>query len=275
MNDLSPFVRFINKTNFFIPNSTIIANDCHILYNLKDELTIKIQRKQYVLKAHSLIYYPYGMPYSIHSTSSNILFYTANFDLNKNFTTVKSVLRPQRLDSYNPQNNLDSISPELHFIFKKTIYIENAANLEKHFEDMYKETVNRSLNWSSIQDEFMGIILNKLHRITSTPTTSDPICDEIKKIIKLNSTNISNLEIAEILGYHPNYINDVFKRNEGITIHQYVLQKKLSKAYELISTTDISYENIADICGFSSAAHLTTSIKKKYNLTPSEIRKQL
>lgn len=275
MNTLSPFVRFINKTNFFIPNSTIVANDCHILYNLNNEITFKTQGKTYILRPLSLIYYPYGIPYSINSNSKDVLFYTVNFDLNKNFSSVTNVLRPQLLDSYNSKNNLVSIPAELADIFKKPIYIENAANLEKYFEDMYKETINRRLNWSQIQNEIMGIIMHKLHRLTETPRISSPICDEIKKLIKLSSTDITNLQIAESLGYHPNYLNDIFKRNEGITIHQYVLQKKLSKAYELISTTDISYENIADMCGFSSSAHLTTAIRKKYNLTPSEIRRQL
>ena len=215
------------------------------------------------------------MAYSINSITKDVLFYTANFDLSKNFSSIKNVLRPQLVDNYNPKNNLESIPPKLQHIFKKTIYIKNAANFEKYFEDMYKETIDRRLNWSSIQDEYMGIILHKLHRRTTTPQTSNPICDEIKKIIKLNSSDISNLQIAKELGYHPNYLNDIFKRNEGITIHQYVLQKKLSKAYELISSTDVPYENIADICGFSSSAHLITAIKNKYNLTPSEIRKHI
>lgn len=133
---------------------------------------------------------------------------------------------------------------------------------------MYKETISRSLNWSSIQDEIMGIILNKIHRIISAPRTSNSICDEIKKIIKSNYTDISNYKIVEKLGYHSNYLNNIFKQNNGITIHQYVIQKKLSKVYELISTTNNSYENIAQICGFSSSAHLTTAIRKKYNFTP-------
>ncbi len=271
---LNAFVRFINKTNYFIPNHTLVAYDCYILYNLKDDLYIEFADKQYVLQSHSLIYFPYGTPYSISSVSENILFYTANFDLNRKFETIKTALRPQYIENYKPAKNFDSIPSELQNIFKKTIYIKNAVNLEKYFEEMYKETVNRHLNWSDIQDELMEIILNKIHRATSISKTSNPICDEIKKIIKFDSLVISNLEIAKKLGYHPNYLNEVFRQNEGITIHQYVLQKKISKAYELISTTNISYEEIANICGFSSPAHLTTAIRKKYGFTPSEIRKQ-
>ena len=275
MSNLRPFVRFINKTGFFIPKHTIIANDCHILYNLKDSLTFEIQGKQYILKPHSLIYYPYGEPYSINTTSKNILFYTVNFDFNQESSSVTTPLRPQILDNYNTRYNLDSIPSELSTVFGKPIYIENAVNLEKYFEDMYKEAMDRRINWSSIRDELMGIILNKIHREKITSPTTKPICDEIKKLIELDSTVLSNLQIAKTLGYHPNYLNDIFKRSEGLTIHQYALQKKLSHAYELISTTNISYEKIADLCGFSSSAHLCATIKKKYNLTPSEIRKQI
>ena len=274
MSNLRPFVRFINKTGFFIPKNKIIANDCHILYNLKDALTFEIQGKQYILKSHSLIYYPYGEPYSISASSQNILFYTVNFDFTQEFSSITTPLRPQILDNYNIRNNLASIPPELSIVFGNPIYIENAVNLEKYFEDLYKEAINRRLNWSSIRDDLMGIILSKIHRKEVTSPSTKPICDEIKKLIELDSTVISNQQIAETLGYHPNYLNDIFKRSEGLTIHQYVLQKKLSRACELISTTNIPYETIADLCGFSSTAHLCVTIKKKYNLTPSEIRRQ-
>ena len=267
-------MRFVNKTGFFIPEHTIIANDCHVLYNLKDVLTFKIQGKQYILKPHSLIYYPYGEPYSISASSQNILFYTVNFDFTQEFSSITTPLRPQILDNYNIRNNLASIPPELSIVFGNPIYIENAVNLEKYFEDLYKEAINRRLNWSSIRDDLMGIILSKIHRKEVTSPSTKPICDEIKKLIELDSTVISNQQIAETLGYHPNYLNDIFKRSEGLTIHQYVLQKKLSRACELISTTNIPYETIADLCGFSSTAHLCVTIKKKYNLTPSEIRRQ-
>lgn len=274
MNNLKPFVRFVNKTGFFIPEHTIIANDCHVLYNLKDVLTFKIQGKLHILKPHSLIYYPYGEPYSISASSQNILFYTVNFDFTQEFSSITTPLRPQILDNYNIRNNLASIPPELSIVFGNPIYIENAVNLEKYFEDLYKEAINRRLNWSSIRDDLMGIILSKIHRKEVTSPSTKPICDEIKKLIELDSTVISNQQIAETLGYHPNYLNDIFKRSEGLTIHQYVLQKKLSRACELISTTNIPYETIADLCGFSSTAHLCVTIKKKYNLTPSEIRRQ-
>ena len=274
MNNLKPFVRFVNKTGFFIPEHTIIANDCHVLYNLKDVLIFKIQGKQHILKPHSLIYYPYGEPYSISASSQNILFYTVNFDFTQEFSSITTPLRPQILDNYNIRNNLASIPPELSIVFGNPIYIENAVNLEKYFEDLYKEAINRRLNWSSIRDDLMGIILSKIHRKEVTSPSTKPICDEIKKLIELDSTVISNQQIAETLGYHPNYLNDIFKRSEGLTIHQYVLQKKLSRACELISTTNIPYETIADLCGFSSTAHLCVTIKKKYNLTPSEIRRQ-
>jgi AraC-like DNA-binding protein len=274
VNNLKPFVRFVNKTGFFIPEHTIIANDCHVLYNLKDVLIFKIQGKQHILTPHSLIYYPYGEPYSISASSQNILFYTVNFDFTQEFSSITTPLRPQILDNYNIRNNLASIPPELSIVFGNPIYIENAVNLEKYFEDLYKEAINRRLNWSSIRDDLMGIILSKIHRKEVTSPSTKPICDEIKKLIELDSTVISNQQIAETLGYHPNYLNDIFKRSEGLTIHQYVLQKKLSRACELISTTNIPYETIADLCGFSSTAHLCVTIKKKYNLTPSEIRRQ-
>ncbi len=271
---LNPFVRFAAKTNYLIEDKTIIPYDCHILYNLTGTGYFSTQGKTYSIKPNTLIYYPYGIPYSIKSDSDDMLFYTVNFDFSQKFSNCEDVLRPVSPNEYDPQKNLESIPTKLLQYFSNHIYIENAFGFEKYFEDIYTETTKRFVNWRSIQNSNMQIILDKLHRKMIVPQKSNPICDEIKRIVKTQE-NINCLKIAEQLGYHPNYLNELFKKNEGITLHQYVLQKKLEKAYELICSTNLSYEEIAYVCGFSSSSHLTTSIRMKYNLTPSEIRKQL
>ena len=67
----------------------------------------------------------------------------------------------------------------------------------------------------------------------------------------------------------------VLKKEEGITVHQYVLKQKLAKAYEFITSTQMTIDEIALICGFSSQSHLSYAFKKSFGITPTGIRKLL
>ena len=82
-------------------------------------------------------------------------------------------------------------------------------------------------------------------------------------------------ELAAVLNYHPFYLNEIFKKNEGITLHKYLIQQRLIKAYELISTTQMPLIDIADICGFSSQSHFSSVFKNTYRITPGKLRRQI
>ena len=73
-----------------------------------------------------------------------------------------------------------------------------------------------------------------------------------------------------MLGYHPFYLNELFKKEEGITVHQYVLKQKLAKAHELITSTQMTIEEISVICGFSSQSHLSYAFKKALGFLPTK-----
>ena len=109
MENINPYVRFITKTNYFIPNKKLIANDCRILYIINGTIEFTANEKKYTLNPHSLIYYPYGTPYSICALSDDVLFYTVNFDITQLFSDVKTVFIPQHFDKYNPEHILKSI----------------------------------------------------------------------------------------------------------------------------------------------------------------------
>lgn len=64
-----------------------------------------------------------------------------------------------------------------------------------------------------------------------------------------------------------------FKNAMNCSIGEYVLRQKLNKARQLLSSTKKSIEEIADLCGFSSAAYLGLIFKKKVGLSPLQYRK--
>ena len=63
-----------------------------------------------------------------------------------------------------------------------------------------------------------------------------------------------------------------FKKEIGITIPEYILQRKLKESTYLLKTTNAKIGEISYLLCFSSQSHFTQQFKKQYHMTPYEYR---
>jgi AraC family transcriptional regulator len=54
--------------------------------------------------------------------------------------------------------------------------------------------------------------------------------------------------------------------------HQYVMQRRMVKATELVRHSTLSLTEVALACGFSSASHFSNRFKASTGQTPSQLR---
>ena len=86
------------------------------------------------------------------------------------------------------------------------------------------------------------------------------------------SSPIRLRDAARAVGASPAYLTDVFRRVEGVPLHQYVTQLRLSRALvELPEADDITA--LALDLGFSSHSHFAASFRRAFGSTPSQFRK--
>jgi AraC family transcriptional regulator len=64
----------------------------------------------------------------------------------------------------------------------------------------------------------------------------------------------------------------MFRQSMNLAPHQYVMQRRMSKAQNLICHGSQSLTEIAMRCGFSSASHFSNRVKSATGLTPSQLR---
>ncbi|NJK51840.1 MAG: helix-turn-helix transcriptional regulator [Acaryochloris sp. RU_4_1] len=79
-------------------------------------------------------------------------------------------------------------------------------------------------------------------------------------------------EIADVVNISPNYFASLFKREKGISPHQYVIQQRVEQAKLMLKKTDLAIADIALQVGFSSQSHLTQQFKRLTGMTPKQIR---
>ena len=93
---------------------------------------------------------------------------------------------------------------------------------------------------------------------------------------KIDNGKYLDKTVAQIIGIYPVssplFISE-FKRQTGLTPKDYLLSKKLSKAKNLLLTTQSSILEISLAVGFESVSHFIRVFKKKYEMTPLALKK--
>jgi len=79
-------------------------------------------------------------------------------------------------------------------------------------------------------------------------------------------------ELAGIGGVHPTHLARHFRRHYRLTIGEYLRQRRVDAAMELLSEKELSLTEIALESGFSSHGHLCTVFKRLTGMTPSQFQ---
>lgn len=83
---------------------------------------------------------------------------------------------------------------------------------------------------------------------------------------------LSTVEIAKALSLNANFLSNLFKKKEGITISEYILGEKIKLVKNMLVYSPYSYSAIAAYFGFCSQSHLGKQFKKITGMTLREYR---
>ncbi|MBR4441676.1 MAG: helix-turn-helix domain-containing protein [Clostridia bacterium] len=83
---------------------------------------------------------------------------------------------------------------------------------------------------------------------------------------------LNNTDIASELGYHPNYVNAVFVRDMGMSLHQYLMRYRVEMASHLLLTTSLPISSIAEQVGFRHFSHFSNCFHRLTGVAPAAYR---
>jgi AraC family transcriptional regulator len=79
-------------------------------------------------------------------------------------------------------------------------------------------------------------------------------------------------DLAAVAALSPAHLARAFRNAIGISLHRYVLHRRLRLARDLLSASIDSVESIAKQCGFADDAHLGKAYKRAFGTTPAATR---
>ena len=101
----------------------------------------------------------------------------------------------------------------------------------------------------------------------------------IERVIKYIKENLdSELSLESVSAYanlSPIHFHNCFRSSTGRTLHEYVEEKRIKRAMELLTSTDMTLTEIAYACGFSSQSYFSFVFKRKMQMTPREYAKKI
>jgi AraC-like DNA-binding protein len=86
--------------------------------------------------------------------------------------------------------------------------------------------------------------------------------------------NLTVEEIAEVCKLNRSYFSKLFKEHMGCPPQEFIIRLRLSKAADLMKTSNASIGDIAAMCGYPNQLHFSRAFKKCYGLSPREWRTQ-
>jgi AraC-like DNA-binding protein len=111
-------------------------------------------------------------------------------------------------------------------------------------------------------------------RLKKAAARSRPVMQAMDFIYNHLHQTIRIPEIAAALGLNASYLSTIFHRETGITITEYIRQRRIEAAGNMLRYSSFSYGEIAAYLAFSNQSHFIRVFKAQTGYTPKEYRDQ-
>lgn len=276
--DVHPYVRF-SKT-LILPydfcTNDVHACDIRLVYFYSGAAKVKMNDRTYQASRGSLFLYPSSTKYSIINTNEgDTKIMSINFDFVGNADRPQSPIPTVSDKLWNPADALENVFFEDAPQLGEPLHLETMQSLEPIFGEMTSEFVSPKMHDRIMLSLLMHqVLISIARRITlGTGQARAGFVDQVIDYIQENyASDLSNESIGKYFNYHPNYINRVVQKRTGQSLHQYVLSCRVSKALEMLQTTNLSITEVAERVGFSSIKHFSQTFKSIYGYSPIHFR---
>ncbi len=244
-----------------------IHSECEINYILKSGMTYILQDKEYTLNSGDIFFVNSNVPH-------NSIVYKG----------AKNLLIQFRIDTRS-QNVYKSLSR----------YINNAGLHAAHFKSGTEECkaltvcLENIIRESQAKDNaYEDFLIAEIYKIIAylyrfdiikspesffSPEGINKIMPVLEYIHNHYNENISLDQMSALINVNKSHFCRLFKKNVNTSFVDYLNFVRISKAENLLLTTEKSISEIGELTGFGSSAYFTKIFKRLKSCTPMQYRK--
>lgn len=164
-----------------------------------------------------------------------------------------------------------SITLVTRFCIEGGMGAETAYNLS----DLYIQQVDKCTSVSEVQEFHTEMIIDftkRMATIRKEISHSKPVIICMDYIYYNLHTTITVAELAMQVKLTPSYLSSLFKKETGISLSDYIRNKRVEAAENMLKYSNYSYLEISNYLAFSSHSHFAKIFKEHTGYSPKEYR---
>lgn len=279
--EINPFVRQaiignMSRSNVYDVHTKIKSADCRLFFMISGEGFLIVEGESYPIVPGMVVLFSAGTEYVWEI--EKVKYYAVNFDYTHNFSHITKSIHPIHSDVFCENFIVERPDFEDIDILNKPVILYDALSVgyliseittEFSMSEEYKDMLLSSLLKSAIAT----IVRVSNYSQNTKGSKVQKIVSDIISYINMNyESPVSNEDIAEKFHFNSAYLNRVFRKNTGRSIHEFLVNCRIVAAKEMLCSQDVAIGEVAEKSGFSSVYHFTKTFKQKTGFTPSEYR---
>jgi AraC-like DNA-binding protein len=153
------------------------------------------------------------------------------------------------------------------------------CSVERQLRKGLALAANKGNQVAQLHQSLSGIVTEIVLEIAYKRRSADRISPEVRKMKHYLDQHIEDHvtleQLSEVVCMTTRHINRIFKQELGITPYNYVLERKIDSARNLLMNTNLPVSAIASKLNFADAYYFSNIFKKKTGLSPIHYRKTL
>ena len=220
------------------------------------------------LNKNTAVYYPTSL-------ETQLINYVRLGDFKNAEDVFDKVIKLNATGGVLSQETAQKIYYVIYGTFCKLVHYLNENGEDFTLPEMHLSANSPSKALEEIKNT-LDVLCNKFTTASNVNKNTKMTLQNIKVFIEknYNNPNLSLIMISDYLGITPQYLSNFFRNYEGETLSNYITGLRLTKAKELIVTTNLSITEIAKAIGYANSTSFTKMFKKHEGTSPGLYRKK-
>lgn len=271
-SQLNPFIRYMDlRCGSISYSEPIKAYDYRLFAIREGECAAETETKRLTLRAGSCLIIPPDHEYRMlfHRDAPATL-YNINFSLSY-LPGKGQAFRPDPPARFRPERMPEAPDPAF---FPVPTLFQNVPQIQQTAALLLSEREKGDVYFNELCSAFLkGMLLQLMRQPKAGEKPMPAVVERLKQYLEEHSRErITADNLGRMFGYHPFYLNRLFRRYVHQTIHLYQMHYRIRDACVLLVTTQLSMKEIADRLGFSSPSYFSETFRKLRGVSPMDYR---
>lgn len=276
--EIDPFVRFPHR--FEVPVGSPLppraAYDYRIMYVYGGAGWIVVEGVRHEAARGTLFLWRPGVVYELlPGPDEGLSLIGVNFDFTQRSSFLNYPIPPENKETFQQDNVTELVEFTDFPSLNQTVILKHVQSAEQLLLDMsWEYIIRKKFYMHKIRGAFLLLLGDIARHAASVFTGQEGSTHKVDLILEYirehHREPLTNKQIGEHFRFHPVYINRLMVQHTGTSLHQYLINYRISLAINLLQDSIKSVSEIAYEVGFKDVNHFSKCFKNTVGLSPRQ-----